>query len=58
MQANSILPARRFQMSPEGKLCNVEQIPVAIEKGSLVIIDIFGLHMNRKSPGVKYTQFV
>ncbi|KAK0237992.1 cytochrome P450 [Armillaria nabsnona] len=46
VQANSILPARRFQVSPEGKPCNVEQIPVAIEKGSLVIIDIFGLHMN------------
>ncbi|KAK0495923.1 cytochrome P450 [Armillaria luteobubalina] len=46
VQANSILPARRFQMSPEGKPCNIEQIPVAIEKGSLVIIDIFGLHMN------------
>ncbi|KAK0192740.1 cytochrome P450, partial [Armillaria mellea] len=46
VQANSILPTRRFQMSPEGKPCNIERIPVAIEKGSLVIIDIFGLHMN------------
>ncbi|KAK0220202.1 cytochrome P450 [Armillaria fumosa] len=46
VQANSIIPARRFQMSPEGKPYNIEQIPVAIEKGSLVIIDILGLHMN------------
>ncbi|KAK0203616.1 cytochrome P450 [Desarmillaria ectypa] len=46
VQANSIIPARRFQKSPEGKPYNVEQFPVAIEKGSLVIIDIFGLHMN------------
>ncbi|KAK0458736.1 cytochrome P450 [Desarmillaria tabescens] len=45
-QANSIIPARRFKKSPEGKPYNVEQFPVAIEKGSLLIIDIFGLHMN------------
>ncbi|KAG7448724.1 cytochrome P450 [Guyanagaster necrorhizus] len=46
VQANSVIPARRFQMSPEGRPSDVEQFSVAIDKGSLVIIDIFGLHMN------------
>jgi hypothetical protein len=40
--------ARRFTTSPDGKVRNVEQYTVPIKGGSMVIIDILALHMNRE----------
>ena len=47
-QVDSIMKARRFKLDPSGsKASDVEEYTVPIPKGSCVIIDVFGLHMNR-----------
>lgn len=40
--------ARQFSSTADGKLENIKEITVPIKAGSVVIIDVFGLHNNRK----------
>ncbi|KAF5379057.1 hypothetical protein D9615_005999 [Tricholomella constricta] len=46
VHADTTLRARRFRSSPEGKVTNVEKFDVPVQSGSIVIIDIIGLHNN------------
>jgi hypothetical protein len=43
------IKARRFTTSHDGKVQDVEEYTVPIKGGSMVIIDISALHMNRKA---------
>ncbi|RDB30006.1 hypothetical protein Hypma_014135 [Hypsizygus marmoreus] len=43
---DTTLKARRFSTTSMGKIRNVEQYEVPIKAGSMVLIDIIGLHMN------------
>ena len=50
VEVDSITKARRFKLDPSGlKAFDIEEYTVPIPKGSRVIIDVFGLHMNRNT---------
>jgi hypothetical protein len=42
------IKARRFTTRSDGKVQNVEEYNVPIKGGSMIIIDILALHMNRE----------
>ncbi|KAG6919795.1 hypothetical protein DXG01_000295 [Tephrocybe rancida] len=46
VEADTTLPARRFDTNAEGKISNVEKYDVALKAGSFVVIDIRALHFN------------
>ncbi|KAG5646335.1 hypothetical protein DXG03_003658 [Asterophora parasitica] len=46
VQLDTRLSARRFQTNAKGEVTNVEKYDVPIKTGSIVIIDILGLHNN------------
>lgn len=47
--ANTVLKARRFTTGRDDLVRNVEDYTVPIKGGSMVIIDIIALHMNRET---------
>jgi hypothetical protein len=46
---DTAVKARRFTTSPDGKVRDIEEYTVPIKGGSMVIIDIVALHMNREA---------
>ncbi|KAJ6487752.1 cytochrome P450 [Mycena sanguinolenta] len=46
VHANASIPARRFTTTAEGKIDKIQDISISLNKGSIVMIDILGLHMN------------
>jgi len=50
------ITARRFRTGDDGKVRDVEEYTVPIKGGSMVLIDITALHMNREAlPSLNYT---
>ncbi|TFK72438.1 cytochrome P450 [Pluteus cervinus] len=45
-QADTTLTTKRFSTTEAGSITNIYQNTVAIERGSVVLIDVLGLHMN------------
>ena len=39
--------AKRFKTASDGAICDIEDFPVVIKKGSNIIIDVSAVHMNR-----------
>ena len=50
--ADTGIKAHRFTTSHDGKVRDIEEYTVAIKSGSMVIIDIIALHMNREAPSL------
>ena len=46
--SDTILETRRFTPNTDGSLDNVEVVKTPIKAGSLIVLDINGLHYNRK----------
>ena len=52
------IKARRFTTSHDGKVRDMEEYTVLIKGGSLVVIDISALHMNREVRLTKIAKFL
>ncbi|TFK34437.1 cytochrome P450 [Crucibulum laeve] len=46
VHSDTVLNARTFTTLPEGKIKDVQETYISVKAGSMVIIDVFGLHMN------------
>ncbi len=46
--SDTILETRRFTTNTDGSLDNVEMVNTPIKAGSVMVLDINGLHYNRK----------
>ncbi|KAF7351367.1 Cytochrome P450 [Mycena sanguinolenta] len=46
VHADATIPAHRFTTSSEGKIGDIQDVSVSLKTGSVVMIDILGLHMN------------
>lgn len=45
-QKDTVLKTRRFSTSPDGRISDIEEVSVPIQKGGMCVLDILGMHMN------------
>lgn len=45
--SDTVINTRRFTTKPDGTLDKVEVVSTAIKAGSVVVLDIHGIHYNR-----------
>ncbi|KAF9443653.1 cytochrome P450 [Macrolepiota fuliginosa MF-IS2] len=46
VQNDTVIKAKRFTTSPEGKVRVTQEIDVPVQKGGMCVMDILGMHMN------------
>ncbi|KXN84067.1 Putative cytochrome P450 CYP13A1 [Leucoagaricus sp. SymC.cos] len=46
VQKDTVLKSRRFSTSSDGRISNIQEIDVPVQKGGMCVVDILGVHMN------------